>query len=112
VPVEEQEKMDTSSDSEKSNTSEESEARSNTSSSPVAQGGLSEVECTTIHECLENIGESPLKPPSKITPTYASKKKSQVISTLKRRLKDVLPDKESEVKYRKSLINISESYLY
>jgi hypothetical protein len=77
VPVEEQEKMDTSSDSEKSNTSEESEARSNTSSSPVAQGGLSEVECTTIHECLENIGESPLKPPSKITPTYASNPSNQ-----------------------------------
>jgi hypothetical protein len=94
-PMEVQEKMDTSSDSEKSSISEESDTReSNTSSSPIAQG-LTEVECSTV---LENIGEAPIKRASKITPTYASKKKTQVINTLKRRLKDVLPTDDSEVK--------------
>jgi hypothetical protein len=87
--------MDTSSDSEKSSVSEESDTRDSSASSSLIDQGLTEVECSTI---LENIGESPIKRASKITPTYASKKKSQVINTLKRRLKDVLPTADSEVK--------------
>jgi hypothetical protein len=97
-PMEEEMATGTCTDSEKSDTSEESEPREIHESITSTTEDMREIECSSIQKCLDIIGESPLKRPSKVTPTYAKKKKSKVIDTLKQRLKDVMPTEDSEVK--------------
>ena len=66
---------------------------SNTSSSSklddeqVDESSTDEVEVVQhLNSCLKAVGESPLKRPSKITPTYASRKISKIQTVLQRSL--------------------------
>ena len=68
---------------------------SNTSSSSkqddepfiIDESSTDEVEVVQhLNSCLKEVGESPLKRPSKITPTYASRKISKIQTVLQRSL--------------------------
>jgi hypothetical protein len=67
---------DISTDSEQSGTSGESEPRLTSEASAPTDNEMREIECSIIQRCLDIMGESPLKRPSKVTPKYAREKKS------------------------------------
>ena len=56
----------------------------------------SDLEKGNLNDCLDIIGESPLKFPSKITPTYVRAKIAKAQSTLKRKLQYATGQDDSE----------------
>lgn len=56
-----------------------------------------EVQGVLVKDCLASLGESPLKPISKLTPTYTKEKIRKVQQTLKRKLLDLTQTELEEV---------------
>ena len=57
------------------------------------------IEISSVNECLQALGESPLKPISKATPHYSKQKIQKVHSTLKRKILDLSQRGEEEVRF-------------
>ena len=66
------------------------------------------VQTSSVNECLQILGESPLKPVSKATLKYTTQKIVKVQSTLKRRILDLSQREEEEETVR---VNIIKSFL-
>ena len=52
-------------------------------------GKDAEFDENNLNSCLEGIGESPLRYPSKLTPTYVRSKVAKVQTTIKRKLQQI-----------------------
>ncbi len=56
------------------------------------------IEMSSVNECLQKLGESPLKPASKTTLSYTKQKIHKVQSTLKRKILDLSAAGEETVR--------------
>lgn len=59
------------------------------SSSKHSDESAAELEVSKLNNCLQLMGESPLKTTSKITPTYVSSKTAKVQTAFKRKVSTI-----------------------